>query len=270
MRVVCLASGSAGNALWIQAGTTSVLLDAGLGPRTLAERVAAAGGTVPGLAALLLTHEHEDHARSVSMLARRFRLPVVASPGTLRAVLGSKGERCALRPGREVRVGELVVRALPVAHDAIEPVAFEVEHAGARLLIAVDVGTVSAELVERGQQAHLLVVDCNHDLERLWQGPYPTPLKQRITGPEGHLSNVQAAELVAACAIARPLTVWLAHLSAVNNTPALAQAAVGRALAARGAAVPVFVAARDRASLAWQPGETASYQLPLRGMDGER
>lgn len=269
MRIVCLASGSAGNALWIQAGGASVLLDAGLAPRTLTHRLASVGGTLAGLTALLLTHEHDDHVRAVSPLVRRFACPVVGTPGTLRSVLGREGEQCAVRPGGETRVGDLMVRAFAVAHDAAEPVAFELEHAGARVLVAVDVGSVSPELVERGRQADLLVVDCNHDLDRLWQGPYPGPLKRRIAGPEGHLSNAEAADFIATCAPARSSTVWLAHLSAVNNTPTLARMAVRATLAARGAAVPVFVAARDGVSLEWQPGEVASDQPLLPGMDGE-
>lgn len=268
MRVVCLASGSSGNALWVQAGATSLLLDAGLGPRTLAQRLASAGGALREVAALLLTHEHDDHVRGAPKLVQRLRLPVIGTPGTLRATLGRDGEQCALRPGGEARVGELVVRALAVEHDALEPAAFEIEHDGVRLLVAIDLGSVSAELVEHGRQADLLVVDCNHDLDLLWQGPYPALLKRRIAASTGHLSNAQAAAFVAACANGRLQTVWLAHLSAVNNTPALARAAVGGRLAALGVAATVLVAARDRVSLRWDSGAQPAQQLALPEADG--
>ncbi|MBI4504160.1 MAG: MBL fold metallo-hydrolase [Chloroflexi bacterium] len=269
MRVVALASGSSGNALWVQAGATSVLLDAGLGPRTLAQRLASVGGALHKVTALLLTHEHDDHVRGVSPLVQRYGLPAVGTPGTLRATLGGDGEQCALRPGGELRVGELVVRALAVEHDALEPAAFEVEHDGVRLLVAVDLGSVGQDLLDRGRLADLLVVDCNHDEERLWRGPYPALLKRRIAAPTGHLSNAQAAAFVAACATARRQTVWLAHLSAVNNTPALALAAVRETLAVQGLVAPVLVAARDRVSLRWDSDAPAGEQLGLPDLHGE-
>ena len=112
----------------------------------------------------------------------------------------------------------------------------------------------------------LLVLEANHDLERLWQGPYPWPLKRRVAGPQGHLSNADAAQLVQDLATGRPPhMIWLAHLSATNNTPALARDAVQAALALVGrAAVPVRVAGRYRPSLSWSsPSSVVSPQLPL-------
>lgn len=270
MRVVSLASGSSGNALWIQAGATSVLLDAGLGPRTLAQRLAALGGSLATLSAVLLTHEHVDHVRSLPTLARRHRLPVIGTPGTLATALGRDGEQCALPLGGEVRVGDLVVRALAAQHDAAQPAVFELAHDDTRVLVAIDIGTVGDELIEHGRLADLLIVDCNHDSERLWYGPYPAALKRRVAGPRGHLSNDQAAAFIAACASDRPQAVWLAHLSAVNNTPTLARAAVRAALAAVGVARPVFVAARDRLSLDWRSEEPPAAQLGLPWANEDR
>jgi phosphoribosyl 1,2-cyclic phosphodiesterase len=268
VRVVSLASGSSGNAFWVQAGATSILLDAGLGPRIVAQRLAAAGGDVTKLTAVVLTHEHVDHVRGLAALVRRYRVPVVATPGTLAAALGTDGEQCALPLGSEVRVGELVVRALAVQHDAEQPAALEIAHDGTRVLVAVDIGTVGDELVEHGRLADLLIVDCNHDQERLWNGPYPAALKRRVAGPRGHLSNDQAAAFVAACASDRPQAVWLAHLSAVNNTPTLARTVVCAVLTALGVARPVLVAARDRLSLDWRSDEMPAAQLGLPWPNG--
>jgi phosphoribosyl 1,2-cyclic phosphodiesterase len=269
MRVNALASGSSGNAYLVSAGASRVLLDAGL-PAPLLERyLRHCGVAAAQLSGIFVSHEHTDHLTGVGALARRYRLPVFATPGTLQAgaaVLGPLPEVVALSPERTTTLGALTLGSFPVAHDAAEPVGFWVAGDGVSLGLCTDLGQVTPPVRAALGGVDLLILEANHDPERLWQGPYPWPLKRRVSGPSGHLSNADAAALVVELAQARPPhTVWLAHLSATNNTPDLARGAVVEALAAAGlGGLPVRVVGRGRPSLSWErSAPVVSQQLGL-------
>ncbi len=259
MRITALASGSSGNAYLVEVGSTRVLLDGGL-VAPLLERYLRRQGVDPlTLSAVFVSHEHSDHLRGVGALARRFRVPVVASAGTLQAgaaALGELPETVVLAPGQECRAGALTVRTFPVSHDAREPVGFWVQAGDRHACICTDLGVPTPAPRAPLAAADLLVLEANHDLDRLWRGPYPPALKRRIAGPQGHLANNAAADLlVALAADGRPRTIWLAHLSETNNTPDLARAAVTTPLAQAGIThYTLAVAERDRPSLVWEVG----------------
>lgn len=269
MRVNALASGSSGNAYLVSAGASRVLLDAGLPAPVLERYLRHCGAAAAQLSGIFVSHEHGDHLAGVGALARRYRLPVFATPGTLRAGAAGLGALPAvseLSPERTTTLGALTIGVFPVAHDAAEPVGFWVAGDGTSLGLCTDLGQVTPPVEAALAGVDLLVIEANYDQERLWQGPYPWPLKRRVAGPTGHLPNHEAAQLVTALAAARPpQMVWLAHLSATNNTPALARAAVAGALAAAGyGGVPVRVVGRGRPSLSWEgPASVGAPQLPL-------
>ncbi len=263
MRITALASGSSGNAYLVGAGTTRVLLDAGLPAPVLERYLRGQGVGAARLAAIFVSHEHTDHLCGVGGLARRHRLPVFATPGTFRAgadPLGRLPEPIELAVDRPVQVGSLVIRPFPVAHDAAEPVAFCVEGDGFRIGLCTDLGQVTPAVRAALAGVDLLIIEANHDRERLRSGPYHWALKRRVGGPTGHLSNSEAAALVQELAtIQPPHAVWLAHLSTTNNTPDLARTEVQTALAQIGhAALPVAVVGRDRPSLAWDSATVAA------------
>jgi phosphoribosyl 1,2-cyclic phosphodiesterase len=259
VRVTSLASGSSGNAYLVESGTTRILLDAGLVAPVL-ERYLRRHGVDPlTLSAIFVSHEHSDHLRGVGGLARRFRIPVVATAGTLRAgadTLGRLPEAVPLPPGHECRAGGIAVRTFALSHDAAEPVGFWVRADDQNVCICTDLGEPTPAIRAPLAAADLLVLEANHDLDRLWRGPYPPGLKRRIAGPHGHLANATAARLLRDLADdARPRTVWLAHLSQTNNTPDLALDTVQIPLAQDGIThLSVAVAERDRPSLVWEPG----------------
>src|SRR4029453_17209475 len=129
--------------------------------------------------------------------------------------------------GRAEGKEEITVRAFAVSHDAAETVGYWIEAAGRSIVICTDLGSETAEIREPLEAADLLVLEANHDIQRLGRGPYHPSLKKRVAGPKGHLANSETARLVSELARdGRPRTVWLAHLSAINNTPALALQAV--------------------------------------------
>lgn len=251
MRVVSLASGSSGNALLVEAGPlgrSKLLVDAGLGPRLLRERLQRIGVEPAELQGILLTHEHSDHVQGLPSLLKHYSIPLITDPrtfgavqeglisGTWRTDFGAQvsrklKERVALSSvtfvplvvGTTCLVGDIEVRSFPLSHDAVAPCGYLLRAGGCRVCVVSDSGEVTAVMREHMRYADLLVLEANHDRERLLQGPYPHSLKQRILSSTGHLSNDQAADAVLQTWPADGLRwLWLSHLSRTNNTPALA------------------------------------------------
>src|SRR5205814_9567396 len=181
------------------------------------------GAAASELAAIFVSHEHIDHLRGVGVLARRYKLPVLASEGTFLAggfQFGTLSDKIVQPVGSEVSIddpggaGKVTVRTFSVSHDAAETVGFWIEAAGRNIVICTDLGCETETIREALQAADLLVLEANHDLQRLWRGPYHPALKKRVAGPRGHLANAETARLVSELALeGRPRTVWLAHLS---------------------------------------------------------
>jgi len=252
MRVVSLASGSSGNALLVEAGPqgrTKLLIDAGLSGRVMLERLRLAGVQPSQLHGVLLTHEHSDHIQGLPLLMKRYAIPAITDPRTYKAFeaylssgmvrtdsgklisaidemeIGPLTEELAisLEVGSQRMIGDIEVTSFAVSHDAVAPCGYLLRAGGCRVCVAIDSGEVTPEMLAMMHHADLLVLESNHDRERLLRGPYPEKLKQRILSPTGHLSNDQAAEAV--LRVWRPDSVrwlWLSHLSRTNNTPLLA------------------------------------------------
>ncbi|MGO8949575.1 MAG: MBL fold metallo-hydrolase [Ktedonobacterales bacterium] len=247
MRVISLGSGSSGNAVVIQSGETTVLVDAGFSSHMLARRLHQVGLTPASVQAILLTHEHADHATGAPAFAATYQVPLVSDPRTLKAVLAQltapatqqgnatpQIEQVRLCIGEATQVGTLDVRSFPTSHDAVAPCGFLVSSSAWKVCIVTDTGETQQPVIEAMRQAHLVVIEANHDRERLLAGPYPLHLKRRILSATGHLSNQQAGEALASTLDDGPRWIWLAHLSRTNNTPALARAQVRDYLRQRG------------------------------------
>ncbi len=233
-RIRVLRSGSSGNALLVEGGGTSVLIDAGLAAETLIRELA--GAALPAPSAILLTHEHDDHAKGAAALARSLGVPIVANEGTIRAagdgLAGAPVDRFAT--AAPFRIGALTIEAFPVSHDAVEPVGFVVAQNGCRTFIATDLGEITGEVLAAAASADVLLVEANYDLALLNVSPYPWFLKNRILSPTGHLSNDAAARLAVHAAFRRAAAIFLIHLSDINNLTSLARDTVQWALAAEG------------------------------------
>lgn len=230
MRVISLGSGSSGNALLVEAGPqgrTRLLVDAGFGGRDLADRLRRVGVTPAQISGILLTHEHSDHILGIPFLQKRYSVPLIANDLTLvaaEAVLAEKLSLTTILPiGTSRRIGDIEVRSFAVSHDAIAPCGYLLSAGGCRVCVAIDSGEVTDTMLDAIAQADLLVLESNHDRERLLRGPYPYHLKQRILSATGHLSNMQAAEAVLRTWRSDGVRwLWLSHLSRTNNTPRLA------------------------------------------------
>ncbi|MDY0268053.1 MBL fold metallo-hydrolase [Trichloromonas sp.] len=247
MRICLLASGSRGNALYLESDESRILIDAGLPARELTRRLEGIGVGADELDALFVTHEHGDHCLGVGPLSRRFSLPVYLHHAT-RAALPNLGRIDDLR---EITEGEAIdckglrITPFPVTHDAVAPVGFLIETAAGKVGVATDLGIATRLVRERLKGCRALVIEANHDPLLLRDGPYPWPLKQRIRGHHGHLSNDDCADLLGEVVSDRLEVVFLAHLSLENNRPELAQATIAHVLATQNLCAPQVVIGRQ-------------------------
>lgn len=265
MRVVSLGSGSSGNALLIQHDGTNLLLDAGLSCRDLRGRLASFGVGDHDLTAILLSHEHHDHIRGLAQFLRYQPCPVLATSGTLHALDPGPGFPCLrLQPGKAFEVGTLNIVPIAVSHDALEPVGFVVSDSEATVAIFTDLGTVDRAVYEALHAAQLVVLEANYDRELLVSGSYPWPLKRRILSSQGHLSNDECAATLARLDMSPVQEIWLAHLSAENNTPRHALHAVQTALGPSNDRLAIRALPRRGAPVWWDSSTSNSKARQIR------
>lgn len=231
MRFASLGSGSEGNGLVIEAGSTRVLMDCGFGLADSIARLARLDLQASDLAGIVVTHEHGDHIGGVGRLARKFKLPVWLTSGTLAMAQDLDGVAIQVIDSHaSFAVDELEIQPFPVPHDAREPVQYVFGDGNRRLGVLTDSGcsTPHIEAILDGVDA--LVLECNHDAAMLENGPYPTSLKRRVGGRFGHLENGQSAALLDKLKHDKLQCVMAAHVSRKNNTSALAQRALAQVL----------------------------------------
>jgi len=243
-------------------GRTKILVDAGFSERVLRERLRAMRVSISQIQSILITHEHADHILGLASIIERYATPVIADPRTLAAIeqvftagilrsesgaLVSLDSNEGIDPTEPVLVenmsnnhsvgnnsielavgtrcvlGDIEVVSFPVSHDAVAPCGYLLSAGGCRVCVVIDSGEVTSTMLEAMNQADLLILESNHDRERLLRGPYPYSLKQRILSSTGHLSNDQAAEAVLRTWRTDAVRwLWLSHLSRTNNTPKIA------------------------------------------------
>lgn len=237
IEIVALGSGSRGNCTLVRRDGHAVMIDAGLSARDIVRRCAAVGQDLGKIEAILLTHEHGDHACGVRVFARRCGAVVAANAPTLAAAgLGFPhvARIATFVTGTTFTAGPFAVTPFPVPHDAAEPVGFVLEAEGTRIGYATDLGRVTREVTAHLQGCAAVVLEANHDRELLRLGPYPWVTKERVASAQGHLSNDHAAAALPDIVAFGTEQVLLAHVSETNNDPRLAYAAVKGALADAG------------------------------------
>lgn len=250
-----LYSGSSGNSIFVASGKTKLLSDAGLSAKKIMEALCSIGEKPSELNAILVSHEHSDHIRGAGALSRKFSLPIYASEGTWQAMEHMIGpvlecNRISFSSYAPFQIGDITVTPFPIPHDASEPVGYSFSAMGRKVTVATDIGHISMELLNCFEDSDLLLLESNHDVEMLKVGKYPWPLKRRIAGDHGHLSNEAAGEVVAYMAQKGTKKFLLGHLSKENNFPELAYQTVCNALCEKslhaGTDVMLDVVLRDR------------------------
>lgn len=231
MEVCVLASGSSGNCVLVRSGGTAVLVDIGVSALQVKKRLDAFGLAPEELSAIFLTHEHSDHIRGLEVFLRRNHAAAVwATHGTWSGVPVKTRTGGEVSSGRDIPVGALRVRPVATSHDAAEPVAYVIEDGMQRVAVCTDTGVFTHLLEQRLADCDLLLIETNHDADMLRHGPYPWHLKQRIASRLGHLGNHQTEEALDRVKCSRLKGVVGLHLSAENNSTALAVESLHRAV----------------------------------------
>ncbi len=243
-----LQSGSNGNSIYVEADGVRLLFDAGISGAEAERRMAVHGRDIRGVDALILSHEHIDHVRCAGVWQRKFGLPLYVTRRTFEAIdcgIGPLHDVRHFTSGDVIEFGPMSVHTLKTPHDAVDGVAFVVRCGQTRLAILTDLGHPFAELAMILENVDAAYLESNYDPQMLDEGPYSPQLKARIRGDGGHLSNDEAADLVWRLNRRRPNWIAAAHLSAENNRPELALAALAGRI---GRDYPLHLAGRDGVS----------------------
>jgi phosphoribosyl 1,2-cyclic phosphodiesterase len=229
MKLTSIASGSSGNCLFVGSEQSRVLVDTGISAKRIEQGLQELGEDARNLDGILITHEHIDHINGLGVMMRRYHLPVFATAGTIDCILQTKklGEMdrslfYAVTPDQPFVLKDMKIDPSSTWHDAKDPVCYSFYSNGVKASVATDLGNFDDYLVEKLSDSDILFVEANHDVNMLEVGRYPYPLKQRILGSRGHLSNERSGQLISRLMNDRLKKIYLGHLSKDNNYPDLA------------------------------------------------
>jgi phosphoribosyl 1,2-cyclic phosphodiesterase len=224
VEVCAIASGSNGNCYYVGNENDAILVDAGISCKQILLRMEQKALSPQKLRAVFISHEHADHVRGARVLSKKLSIPVYYTYGTWnKAHKSSKSPFYAfIHIGTPLRLGDFKIHAFSKKHDAKEPCSYRVEIGGFSIGVMTDIGSVCEKVSENFSLCDVVFLESNYDHDMLMNGPYHWVLKQRIVSEVGHLSNIQAVELVKKCANGKLKAIFLSHLSGENNTPDLA------------------------------------------------
>lgn len=227
MQLCSLSSGSRGNAILAYSAKTCLLVDCGVSGKTLCQNLASFNISTDALQGILVTHEHIDHTKGIGVLSRKFDLPIYATDETWAAMPASIGKIAphniqTIHANDSFFINDVQVSTFSIPHDAADPIGYTLSSEGRKVAVATDIGELQEGLFRALKDCHSVLLEANHDINMLEIGSYPYPLKRRIRGKYGHLSNEEAgkaAELLSRMGIKK---ILLGHLSQENNYPMLA------------------------------------------------
>ncbi|MDD4777384.1 MAG: MBL fold metallo-hydrolase [Fermentimonas sp.] len=224
-----LSSGSCGNCYYLGNSYYGILIDAGIGPRVIKKRLAEHGVNISSIMAVLITHDHYDHIKSVGYLGEKLHIPVYATREVHRGIKNSpliqnslNGSAKYIEKGKTFQIEDFRITPFDVPHDSNDNAGYYLEFGGQKMTLATDVGAITDEVAKYICKANHLVIESNYDEDMLNNGRYPWHLKRRITSGTGHLSNRETAEFLANNFSSELRNIWLCHLSGDNNNPQLA------------------------------------------------
>ena len=250
MKFAALSSGSCGNCFYIREGNNAILVDAGISCKQVISRLNEMNEDPGKIKGIFLSHEHADHIKGVDVLARTFQIPVFGTAGTLGSEFICSQENLLnkIKEEETVKFGDIEISSFSKSHDAAEPVSFRIRN-GKTISIITDIGYACKNVNEAVSDSDFLVMESNHDIEMLQNGPYPYFLKRRILGEKGHISNLHSSLCVLEHGSKKLKSVMLAHLSEKNNTENLAMSCFRNILKERKDLNPkILISERDVSS----------------------
>ena len=260
MRLCSIASGSSGNCIYVGSDNTHLLVDTGISKKRIEDGLAEIGLTGEDINGIFITHEHIDHIQGLGVFSRKYEVPVYASKGTINGIhvcrtIGKMPEGLLheINVDSVFRIGDLDVKPFSISHDANEPTGFRIEGEDKAIAVATDLGTYDNYIVENLKGLNAVLLEANHDTHMVEVGPYPYPLKQRVLGNKGHLSNELSGRLLCDILHDNLKCVLLGHLSKDNNYAELAYETVKLEVTMsnipyNGNDIPLMVADRDKMS----------------------
>ncbi|MBN2685846.1 MAG: MBL fold metallo-hydrolase [Pontiellaceae bacterium] len=267
LEVCVLASGSSGNSIYIASPKTRILIDAGLSAKQVALRLEQIGVVPESINGICVSHEHGDHVGGIRVLQKRHGIPVYTNTGTLNGIRrqpkGTDIFAQVFQTGSPFTIGDIQVEPFSVPHDAYEPVGFRLQAGSYSVGVVTDLGMSTSLIQQKLKGCSAIVLESNHDEDLLREAPRPWSLKQRIRSRQGHLSNIDAARLIAECATDQLEHVFLAHLSSDCNTPDTALRTVASQLRLDGIGhINLEVTSATGISTIWRPAATLSASIP--------
>ena len=236
MKIHVLASGSTGNAIFIDMDETKVLVDAGISTRRIKQSLDSLGEKVEDLDGVFITHEHRDHVNGLTSLLKKYKIPAYTRPDTWQSMYcrSALPDSCCNDLKDSLDIGNIKIEPFSISHDAADPVGFQLFGKGKKVSVATDLGFVTPTVKEALSLSDVLVLESNHDVDMLKNGSYPWYLKKRILSNRGHLANNDAGWTLANLNRKSHTHVFLAHLSQENNCPELAKDTVAKILTSQG------------------------------------
>nr|MBP3680411.1 MBL fold metallo-hydrolase [Clostridia bacterium] len=222
-----LFSGSSGNSSFIQTDTTKILIDCGESAKKIVNSLLDIGINIENINAILITHEHIDHVKSLGTLSKKYNIPIYTNIETLNAIPVQRNKIIddninIFDFSNDFFIGDLKIHPFPIPHDAANPCGFNIYHNNKKISIATDIGHITPEIITNLERSTFLLLESNYDPNILKCSQYPYHLKERISGPYGHLSNTVAGQTISHLLNTGLKTVMLGHLSKENNFPELA------------------------------------------------
>ena len=242
LKLCTLVSGSSANSTYVETEGCGLLIDAGAGIRRMEGLLNSVDSSLSRVKGIFVTHEHSDHISGLKTILKKHRIPVIANERTVREIMLACPEAdpdlfCVLPTGGTAKNPYFSVSSFACMHDSVECAGYVVETSRGKVGIATDLGDVTDTVLQSLSGCKALVFEANHDIDMLRNGPYPYSLKQRISGPNGHLSNQQSGEALAELIRRGTQQVFLAHLSRENNTESLCLCTVENILRRSGISV---------------------------------
>lgn len=239
MRFSVLASGSTGNAFYIETEQTKLLVDVGLSGKQIDRLFQQIDADPSELDGILVTHEHSDHIKGLGILARKYNLPIYANDKTWKAMEKGIGkveldQKFHFEANKVQTFGNIDVESFSVSHDAVDPMFFTFHHDNKKVALVTDLGYVSERIKKTIEGANAFIFEANHDISMLQMGKYPWSVKRRILGDYGHVSNEDSGLALSDVITNETKRVYLAHLSKDNNMKELARMSVDQVLQERG------------------------------------
>lgn len=260
MRLCSIASGSSGNCIYVGDNNTHLLVDTGISKKRIEEGLQKLDVKGEELSGILITHEHVDHIQGLGVFSRKYEVPIYATKGTIEGIKNCKslgkmpeGLLHPIEVDQEFELGDLQIHPFEISHDANEPSGYRIENGKQAVAVATDLGKYDEYTVQKLQNLNAIVLEANHDIHMLEVGPYPYPLKRRVMGDKGHLSNELSGRLLCDILHDELQYVVLGHLSKENNYEELAYETVKLEITMgdnpyKGEDINLMVAKRDTVS----------------------